>query len=754
MASIACVRTLMTRASLLALVALSVLPTGASAALLQFVAPNNPSFWAASNWSPAVAPDSSAVVLLDSAFANPILFLGDTVSGPAQNGDVRQLRLESGDFTLSWEPAFAQASARAGMLNLLGNDPSDPGVGLRVGGAGSLTQLRLFSANTDPAKASAVVIGPGGDPSTAALLVLAGPIAPPPNPGLPGHPGTFHATSISLLGDFSSLAISRKQRVVAQSVSVGVAGAVTLGSQLHVSNGATLDAGLASFSGDVGNVMNVDAATVNGLLRGIGGATANVSYTNGARGAIAVEAQGGSQIEVSVTGAGSRLDVGPSTADASSRIRLSASSAAQLAVSNGTLEGVDVIASAATLSHGDLVVTRSSLELDAGSAIDSRFAALELEQSSLTVRTGSTAGIGGVLVRPSGSNVTLDGAGSTAATGMVGAVVGVGSDLTLPRIPGSSRTGGDLPSSQSARLDLRNGGVSSILGFGPYLWPTLAVGSQGIVTLDSTSAIYIGDASTPVLTAGKITLDRHANLWGTGLINGVSFTTGTHLDVLNTGGLLHPGFSPGKLTIGGSYTQQAGVLELSIGGSTPISGFSQLEASDGIAITGGTIRFVREAGYTGDLGAVLSFLLSPNGVVTVAPGVAIDDQTGLGLAFDFATGSARITQSVPEPAAVALLGVGAAALVARRMRPGAMGGPAISAHRPRPFGKSRPRAPREQHACGRGRARDQPGACSLAARGGSASRSRSRARPRSRGAARRAAARSGRTGRSSPSPAC
>ncbi len=649
----------------LAVAALLTLARAAGALPLDFVGPASPSFWSSANWSPPTAPSASDVVTLDNALANPFLFLGDTGSAAAQNGEVAQLRLMQGNFSLSWESSVPQANAQPGSLQFLGANPADPGVRIRVGGAGQLAQLRLLSAATDPARAAAVVVGPGGDPSSLSRLILSGPNPVPPNPGLPGHPGHFYATTVSLLGDFSLLDIVGDQQVSATRVEAGNAFAPTFGTSVRVANGARLNAGTLLLDGIVGDALTVDAATVSADLlltaRGTGNdARVVVAQGGSLLGGLDASALNGARLTLDLSGAGTLVN------PMDTRISADAASTALVNVSSGAVLGgqlsleltrVDLRVDAAQMGTDQLRLFGGSARVEAGSSLRATNALID--GSDVSVASAGSAFSFYTILAPNQSHVLLDGAGAAGTAGWGGIGFGVSSDLLLSRPTPTGpvlQTGGDLLGAGAASLDVLNGSSLELLPALGILPAFLAIGSTGAVSLDPTSRIVLGFQSPAIPAAdGKITLGLDSQLWGTGSINGVGFTSGTHLDVLNQGGLVHPGFSPGRLTIDGSYTQEDGVLEFSIGGSTPVTGFSQLAASAGISITGGTIRFVREAGYNGDLGAVLTFLLGPNGVVDVLPGVAIDDQTGLGLAFDFATGSARITQLVPEPAVLALL---------------------------------------------------------------------------------------------------
>lgn len=184
---------------------------------------------------------------------------------------------------------------------------------------------------------------------------------------------------------------------------------------------------------------------------------------------------------------------------------------------------------------------------------------------------------------------------------------------------------------------------------------TIAVGQTvevGAFRNVASGALHV-DGVLSNLNGGYLDL-RGGHLSGSGLINGDVFVGGDATTAVFT-----PGNSPGTMTIDGEYGQeQNGELELEIGGIAP-GEFDVVDASSGVFINAGTIRFERVPGYAGDVGAQLDFFAGRP--VSIHPNVTIVDNTGLGLEFDPATGIATIT--VPEPNAVAMLMTGLVGMV-------------------------------------------------------------------------------------------
>lgn len=136
--------------------------------------------------------------------------------------------------------------------------------------------------------------------------------------------------------------------------------------------------------------------------------------------------------------------------------------------------------------------------------------------------------------------------------------------------------GGNATSDMSTpgNLDVVDGGLFVQVGSAAGLF---TVWSKGVVTLDSGT---ISNASTIVMKGV---------LQGKGLIVGNVNMTATN----RPGGAA----AAGTLSVGGSYTQSVGVLELEIGGTASGSGYDVLAVTNGVAITGGKVAVTNLAGF-------------------------------------------------------------------------------------------------------------------------------------------------------------
>lgn len=354
--------------------------------------------------------------------------------------------------------------------------------------------------------------------------------------------------------------------------------------------------------------------------------------------------------------------------------------AVDVRIDGGNLSGTLAIGSTGTSSASlalingssclscDLAViaetTRGSLHIGSGSQFDGNLHAVN---SDLLVDGGASLSgqpTSGRLVAGGGAFVSLADAavnlnalelsGSNASVRLIGAAsrtahaVNVGSDFVLSSAGVTS--GGDLPGVSNAELTL-SAAQLRVGGNAAGVAPTLAIGSGGSVDVTN-GGIFVADASVPdAFQTGAVVLSSGGSLWGSGNVVGA---------VVNSGGSVNPGFSPGHLALSGAYTQSAGILTLEIGGAQA-GEFDVLSAAGGASFLGGTLRFERINGFAGVIGAQLD--LFAGSLVAFDPSVVIEDNTGFGLAFDLATGIATITRlAVPEPKIAVLLAAGCAGL--------------------------------------------------------------------------------------------
>ena len=155
------------------------------------------------------------------------------------------------------------------------------------------------------------------------------------------------------------------------------------------------------------------------------------------------------------------------------------------------------------------------------------------------------------------------------------------------------------------------------------------------ITIDASSAIYLGDAadaSAQDFRNGACVVGPGGYLIGTGTISGAA--AGGN-DLVNAGGQISPGFSPGSMTVNGNFLMESGTLVLEVKSSTP--GEWDAIIADAITINGGTIIIRPAAGYSSGSGIAADFFQTAN--LFIAPGVTIQIAPELGSAeFDSSTG--------------------------------------------------------------------------------------------------------------------
>jgi hypothetical protein len=256
---------------------------------------------------------------------------------------------------------------------------------------------------------------------------------------------------------------------------------------------------------------------------------------------------------------------------------------------------------------------------------------------TLTVDNETTVGPNFVSLRFDGTGATtLNGTATVATTSSGSMRVTNGHTLNLPRTTAWSSGniplgGGTINIGPSDVLNIT--GVSSsgtAGGTGANLWhnegtvnrttSTGSVGfdapftSSGNINVDSGTMTFFGGLTQ---TAGVTEVDAGATIGGAvvlqgGTLKGQGTASGA---VKNTGGTVKPGASPGKLTLGGNYTQgSGGTLE------AEISGTGQGTEHDWLAVGGnasldGTLAVVSDPAFTSS-GTDTFAVLTAGGSVT------------------------------------------------------------------------------------------------------------------------------------------
>jgi len=185
-------------------------------------------------------------------------------------------------------------------------------------------------------------------------------------------------------------------------------------------------------------------------------------------------------------------------------------------------------------------------------------------------------------------------------------------------------TGGTFMVAAGAVLDLNSGGI-----FGQYSGTYNGTGAgtlrmtAGQIAIVSPGATFNfqGDLfqwsggninlNAVLDNKGTITIAGNVGINGSGFVNhGTIKGNGSIAGSITNNGIISPGLSPGKLTLNGNYTQAStGILNLEIGGSTPVTEYDQFAVS-GSAALDGALNLTLINGYrpkVGDVFQIISF---------------------------------------------------------------------------------------------------------------------------------------------------
>jgi T5SS/PEP-CTERM-associated repeat protein len=212
--------------------------------------------------------------------------------------------------------------------------------------------------------------------------------------------------------------------------------------------------------------------------------------------------------------------------------------------------------------------------------------------------------------------------------------------------------------------DIKLGGASGSIGYLIQDGGHVQVADVVAVGTDSGHGTYVLADIDAMLTAREVRVGSNGTLLGIGTIDA---------DVVNDGGFIGPGLSPGTLNIDGDFTLIDGVLEIEVGGLAA-GDFDVLNITGKASFTGGTILFSFIDGFLPSEDDMFKFLVADtvsdfNSTLAysgAAPGFEFKvTDGGNGLLIFIALNDA---DAVPEPATLVLFAAGLAVLGAVRRK--------------------------------------------------------------------------------------
>ena len=261
--------------------------------------------------------------------------------------------------------------------------------------------------------------------------------------------------------------------------------------------------------------------------------------------------------------------------------------------------------------------------------------------------------------------VSVDGTGSslTAATGAL-SIGREGTGMLNVTGGGVVTVGGTVfgsTVSSTGSASILVDGTGSLLDAGSNAI-LLGINNGSLNPLDphGTATLNVRDGGT---VEGDVTLGQGGTLRGDGTIVG---------DVLNLGGTILPGNSPGTLHIDGNLTQTGGTIDIEIAGPAL---FDTIDVSMDVLLDNVLIRFIFTGGYAPMVGDTYEFLQAGGSIANVNPDFEV---VGLQSGFLFAVspnsdGNLTLVArndgvALPEPATPALLAMGLAVALSLRRR--------------------------------------------------------------------------------------
>lgn len=251
--------------------------------------------------------------------------------------------------------------------------------------------------------------------------------------------------------------------------------------------------------------------------------------------------------------------------------------------------------------------------------------------------------------RDSGSLGTLhiSNGGQVSLTGATDSDVLIGYARDHDNDPNTARVGGT--------------GIVTVTGTGSHL----STGDK--IVVGSPISFFGGGASTGLLTVtngGQVTAGDGVYVGLGGIFNGSAFVNG---NVINDGGVVAPGNSPGTMTITGNYIQSANsILQMEVNGNQA-GDYDILNVLGDLDITTGIIEMIFSDSFLAQIVSDIALMPSLNDMF-IATGIKSLDTSliqasaagynSVNLVFDNQGSLSAVNASVPVPATLLLVVIG------------------------------------------------------------------------------------------------
>ncbi len=283
----------------------------------------------------------------------------------------------------------------------------------------------------------------------------------------------------------------------------------------------------------------------------------------------------------------------------------------------------DATAPGATILNGGLTLSGTGTKQLAGRTLTN-------------ANNGTMVWTGGALLLSAGATIN-NSSGSTFEVQTDGDIGG-GGGVNVLNNAGTFRKSGGTASPTFVSVDVENSGLIEVTD------GTLDFNTSGAFTQTSGSTVLAGGSMT------RTGIGRVMQINGGTIGLGPNTPSGTITGNVTLGNAAastvpRPG-AAGTLTVNGTYTQNAGVLDIELGGLTPDTEHDRLTVS-GTAVLGGTLELSLINGFIPEVGQQFTILSAGTRTGTFAAVEWVDFPVGLGAGVTYSPTAATVTITAP-----------------------------------------------------------------------------------------------------------